>query len=128
MQPVGLNESDAILGAMRQVASAGGGPLTAADTASILAAARYLLRRDGLADIASLPAVDPTDLVAALKPGELRQEAVKYLTVMALVDGSIDTARSRACSTTPARWMSRRAISPRSSRRRPATWPGRSPT
>jgi hypothetical protein len=93
MQPVGTTESDAILGAMRAVAQAGGLPLTAADTASILAAARYLLRRDGLTDAASLPAIRPDDLVAAFETHELRHEAVKYLTVMALVDGSIDKAK-----------------------------------
>jgi hypothetical protein len=58
---------------------------------SILAAGRYLLRRPGLGDIDTLPAVDPADLVAALKgEGELAREAVKYLAVMALVDGSLD--------------------------------------
>jgi len=76
---------------MRQVALAHGGPITYADTASILAAGRYLLRRPGLNDIDTLPAVDPADLVAALKgEGELAREAVKYLAIMALVDGSID--------------------------------------
>ena len=38
MKPVNRHESDAILGAMRQVALAGGRPLSHADTASIRAA------------------------------------------------------------------------------------------
>ena len=37
MRPVGRQESDAILGAMRQVALAGGHAISHADTASILA-------------------------------------------------------------------------------------------
>jgi len=91
MRQVGHRESDAILGAMRQVALAGGRPLSYADTASILAAAHYLLRRPDLTDIDSLPAVDPADLVSALKADrDLAREGVKYLAIMALVDGVLD--------------------------------------
>lgn len=94
MREIGHAESDAILGAMRQVALAGGGPITPADTASILGAAHYPLRRPGLADVAILPAVAPADLVAVLKVnGELAREAVKYLAIMALVDGALDLAK-----------------------------------
>ncbi len=90
MQPIGRRESDAILGAMRQVALAGGRPLSWADSVSVLGAARYLLRRPGLDDIDTLPAVAPADLVVALPDKALRAEAVKYLTVMALIDGILD--------------------------------------
>ena len=45
MREIGHSESDAILGAMRQVALAGGHAITYADTTSVLAAGRYLLRR-----------------------------------------------------------------------------------
>jgi hypothetical protein len=94
MRLVDHHHSDAILSAMRQVALASGGPITDADTASVLAAGRYLLRRPGLNDIDSLPPVAPADLVSALKgEGELAREAVKYLAVMALVDGSIDRGK-----------------------------------
>src|SRR3954462_12251519 len=90
MRPIGLRESDAILGAMRQVALAGGRPLRQADTASILAAGHYLLRRDAF-DVAALPAVEPADLVAVLKKDRaLGEEAIKYLAIMALVDGVLD--------------------------------------
>src|SRR5450755_2970925 len=92
MRQVGHRESDAILGAMRQVALAGGRPPSYADTASITAAAHYLLRRPDLTDIGSLPAVAPADLVSALKADrDVAQEAVKYLAIMALVDGVLDT-------------------------------------
>lgn len=91
MRRVGRRESDAILGAMRQVALAGGRPLSHADTASIAAAARYLLRRHDLTDIGSLPAVEPADLAASLRAErDLALEAMKYLAVMALVDGILD--------------------------------------
>ena len=91
MREVGRHESDAILGAMRQVALAGGHAITHADTASIFGAAHYLLRRRDLSDIGTLAAVDPNDLVAALRADpELAREAVKYLAVMALVDGVLD--------------------------------------
>lgn len=90
MRTVGRRESDAILGAMRQVALAGGRALSYADTASILAAGHYLLRRRGLSDLGTLPAVEPGDLVAALPDRTLAEEAVKYLAIMAMVDGTLD--------------------------------------
>ena len=71
MRTVGHRESDAILGAMRQVALAGGHALSYADTASILAAGHYLLRRRDLTDPGTLPAVEPADLVVGggARPG-----------------------------------------------------------
>jgi hypothetical protein len=62
MRQISHRESDAILGAMRQVALAGGQPLTWADTTSVRAAGHYLLRRPDLSDIGALPAVEPHDL------------------------------------------------------------------
>ena len=93
MRAVSRRESDAILGAMRQVALAGGGPITHADTASIAAAARYLLRRADVTDVGALPAVEPADLVALLKDRDVASEAMKYLAVMSLVDGALDTRK-----------------------------------
>src|SRR4051794_36340314 len=60
-------ESDAVLGAMRQVALAGGRAISHADTVSIQAAARYLMRRRDVRHIGGLPAVEPPDLLSALK-------------------------------------------------------------
>ncbi len=96
MRSVGSRESDAILGAMRQVALAGGRPLSHADTASLIAAGHWLLRRDQPFDVGDLPGIGPADLVQALK-GEraLGQEAVKYLAIMALVDGVLDHDKIR---------------------------------
>jgi len=91
MREIGHRESDAILGAMRQVAIAGGQALTYADTMSVRAAARYLLRRPDLSDVGTLPPVGPHDLVAVLRgEPELAGEAVKYLAIMAMVDGNLD--------------------------------------
>ena len=95
MRAVGHRESDAILGAMRQVALAGGRALSYADTASILAAGHYLLRRRDLVDLGTLPPVEPADLVAALTERVLAEEAVKYLAVMAMVDGMLDRGKLR---------------------------------
>lgn len=75
---------------MRQVALAGGRALSYADTASILAAGHYLLRRRDLVDLGTLPAIEPADLVATLKDRALAEEAVKYLAIMAMVDGTLD--------------------------------------
>jgi hypothetical protein len=94
MRQVGHRESDAILGAMRHVALAGGHAISYSDRASITAAAHYLLRRHDLTDIGTLPPIAPADLVAALKKDrELAREAVKYLAIMALVDGVLDRAK-----------------------------------
>jgi len=86
-------EGDAILGAMRQVALADGRAITAADTASILAAAHYMLRRPDIIGIGSLPSTTPDDLRTALRDREIADEAVKYLAIMALVDGALDHAK-----------------------------------
>jgi len=93
VRAVSHRESDTILGAMRQVALAGGRALSHADTASILAAGHYLLRRPDLTDISSLPAMEPADLVATLKNREVAAEAVKYLAIMAMVDGTLDAGK-----------------------------------
>jgi hypothetical protein len=92
MRPIGRRESDAVLGAMREVALAGGG-LTEADRASLLSAARYLLRRSDVVDCAALPAVGPAELATTIGNSDLKAETIKYLAVMALVDGSLDTTK-----------------------------------
>ncbi len=95
MRAVSSRESDAILGAMRQVALGGGRPISHADTASILAAGHYLLRRPDLTDISTLPASEPADLVAILKNRAIAEEAMKYLAIMAMVDGALDHDKLR---------------------------------
>ena len=91
MRQIDRRKSDAILGAMRQVALADGRAVTWADTTSIMAAGRYLLRRPDISDVGALCPVGPRDLAEALKgEAELAGEAMKYLAIMALVDGSLD--------------------------------------
>ncbi len=110
MRAIDRRHSDAILGAMRQIALAGGRPLSHADTASILAAARYLLRRPDLTDIGTLPAVSPTDLVAILKDRTVAEEGLKYLAIMALVDGTLDHEKLKRVLNTRAPSTSRPTI------------------
>ena len=86
-------EGNAILGAMRQVALAGGRPITDADTASILAAAHYMLRRSDIVDLGALPSITPDNLCAVIHDRAIADEAVKYLVIMALVDGVLDEAK-----------------------------------
>jgi hypothetical protein len=93
MKPVGRRESDVILGAMRDVALAGSQALSPADTASLRAAGHYLLRRPDVVDIGALPTMTPGDLVVALKDREIAEEGLKYLAIMALVDGTLDAEK-----------------------------------
>jgi hypothetical protein len=89
----GRAEDAAILGAMHQVALAGTRPITDADKTSILAVAHYMLRRPDIVGIGSLPSTLPDGLRALLKDREVAEEAVKYLVIMALVDGVLDEAK-----------------------------------
>jgi hypothetical protein len=87
-------EARAIVGAMAQIAAAGGEErVTAADRASLSAAYRYLLRQEGPLDPASLPRVGPAELAAALPDRALATEAAHMLTIMAFVDGALDGAK-----------------------------------
>ncbi len=90
MRKIDRPQGEAILGAMRQVALAGGHAISHADTVSILAAGRYLLRCRDLSDIGTLGPVEPGDLVASLTDRDVAGEAVKYLAIMAMVDGRLD--------------------------------------
>lgn len=85
---------ESILGAMRQAATAGGGaPLGAADRVALEAAYRYVFRGTGALDVERLPATSPAALAAALGDPDLARHAVRFLAVMALVDGRIDAAK-----------------------------------
>ena len=106
---------------MRQVALAGGHAITYADTTSVLAACalsaapppRPFRHRDA-AGRSSQPISSPP--CAASR--ELAREAVKYLAIMALVDGvTRSLASSRASSNIRAPSTSKPTISPISSRR-----------
>ena len=81
---------DALLGAMRAIALAhGDGEVTAMDRATILAAADVVLdRRD--VDPDTLDPAEPAALTAALASPDDARQAVRFLAVMALVDGKVD--------------------------------------
>jgi hypothetical protein len=87
-----FHEAFAMLAAMRDVASLGQS-LSAADRVSLLAAGRWMFALDGPLDVDHLPTADPVRLAATLVDPELRQEAARFLTVMAFVDGTLDAAK-----------------------------------
>lgn len=86
-------ESDAILAAMSDVAATGRGEPGFADRTALAAAARWMFGVDAAAVDAPLPAIDPARLADAVSAAALRVEAVRFLTVMAFVDGTIDPAK-----------------------------------
>src|SRR5262245_29851833 len=81
----------AILGAMRAVAETGMAA-SDADRHAIVAAGRYLFGHDDAALDAIAP-VAPEALTAALAGSKLGEDAAKFLTVMAFVDGKLDKAK-----------------------------------
>lgn len=85
-------QEEAILGAMWAIArTRGDAAVTLTDRTTVEAAARIVF---GHADVGAetLPAVGPTELARAVKGG-LAEDAVRLLTVTALVDGTLDAAK-----------------------------------
>jgi hypothetical protein len=81
----------AIVAAMRRIGTIGGVvPLTAVDRLTIAAAWRHVFARSDPLDVDALPDMSPTALAAALPGPETRRQALAFLAVMALVDGSVD--------------------------------------
>ena len=93
-------QAQLILGAMQRVATAEGAePLTAPDRAALTATHHYLFRATDDLDPAALPDTIPVVLGAALEDPKLADHAAQLLTVMAVVDGSIDEAKIAAVET-----------------------------
>lgn len=86
------DQAIAILAAMRDVSSLGRA-LTQADRASLVAAGHWIFGLDDPLDVDALPAGDPADLAATLSTTGLGQDAARFLTVSAFVDGSLDPAK-----------------------------------
>ena len=84
-----------VLSAMLAVASAGSEP-TDADRASIVAAARYIFKLALPPDLAGLTPPKPDELEALATKPDLATEAVRFATVMAFVDGTLDNAKLAA--------------------------------
>jgi hypothetical protein len=84
----------AILGAMRRVGTIGGAvALTPADRMTIDAAWRHVFRGAPGLDVDALPMTTPQALAVALPDSSARQYATAFLTVMALVDGTVDAGK-----------------------------------
>jgi hypothetical protein len=87
-------QMNAILGAMRSVAAVHGeARVTPADRASIAAARRYLFRQPDPVEPADLPNVAPAELRTLLPDSAMAEQAVRFLTVMAFVDGALDAGK-----------------------------------
>lgn len=88
-------QSRAILGAMRAVSETGG-VASADDRLALESADRFVFGHEGPFDIAALVPTAPSALAAALAGTDLGQEALKFLTVMAFVDGRLDKGKIAA--------------------------------
>jgi hypothetical protein len=88
------DQTRAILGAMRDVATGlGRYPFSAASASSLRAADRYALAGRGDVDPARLSSIGPDALAAVLADAEMAEMAVRFLAVSALVDGELSRPR-----------------------------------
>src|SRR4051794_27495986 len=78
----------AILGAMRTVAETGG-PASQDDMLALESTDRYMFGHRPPVAPADIQPVNPAALAAALGGSNLAQSAVKFITVMAFVDGKL---------------------------------------
>lgn len=85
-------QSRAILGAMRAVAEAGG-VASEDDRLALSSADRYVFGHAAPSAFEAIAPVTPGELATALAGSGLGKEALKFLTVMAFVDGSLDAAK-----------------------------------
>jgi tellurite resistance protein len=81
-----------ILGGMRNVAETDGA-LSEADTRALAAASLYMFGEKQPLDVGSVKPVAPAALAAALSDPALREDALKFATVMAFIDGTLDKAK-----------------------------------
>jgi hypothetical protein len=82
----------AVLGAMRSVAESGGS-LSDADSRALAAASLYMFGRAQPLDVATLKPVSPAALASIITEAALREDALKFATVMAFIDGKLDKAK-----------------------------------
>jgi hypothetical protein len=81
-----------ILGAMRAVADTNA-PASNNDRRAIASARRYIFGDRDVFKFDTLKPITPEELAAALEGTNLNENAVKFITVMAFVDGSLDRAK-----------------------------------
>jgi len=82
----------AILGAMRAVAETGGAA-TAADRIALASADRYIFGHSNPFAFDDVASVAPDVLAKALSGTHLGEDALKYITVISFIDGSLDKAK-----------------------------------
>ncbi|MGD9657716.1 MAG: hypothetical protein AB7U61_08775, partial [Methylocystis sp.] len=82
----------AILGAMRAVADTET-PASNNDRRAIASARRYIFGDNDASNFDTLKPATPEELAAALAGTKLNENAVKFITVMALIDGKLDRAK-----------------------------------
>jgi len=94
---VGANrgQTGAILGAMRAVAEVAG-RASHDDKLALQSAERFVFGHEAPLAFDAIPVVAPAALAAALAGSDLGGDALKFLTVMAFVDGSLDKAKIAA--------------------------------
>jgi hypothetical protein len=85
-------QTKAILGAMRTVAETDGAA-SEDDRLALASADRYIFGHDRPFEFAAIAPVTPAALASTLSASNLGQDALKFLTVMAFVDGSLDKAK-----------------------------------
>jgi hypothetical protein len=86
------SQTEAILGAMRAVA-APSGRLSESDRISLESADRCIFGHERPFSLDTVAPVAPAALAAALSGSKLAEDAVKFLTVMAFVDGTLDKTK-----------------------------------
>jgi len=85
-------QTAAILGAMRAVAEAGSG-LSEADIRTLQGASLYMFGQREPLDIPNLKPVAPAALASEIGHHVLRENALKFVTIMAFVDGRLDKGK-----------------------------------
>jgi hypothetical protein len=85
-------QTQAILGAMRAVAETGA-PASPDDRLALASADRYIFGHDAPFAFDALAAVAPAALASALAGSSLGESALKFITIMAFIDGKLDQAK-----------------------------------
>lgn len=85
-------QTRAILGAMRAVAEIDGAA-SPDDRLAIGAASHYIFGHASPPEFETITPVTPSELAGVLGRGDLAKDGVKFLTIMAFVDGSLDKAK-----------------------------------
>ena len=91
------NQTNAIFRAMRQVATAKGSvALTDVDRTTMQAAYKYVFRRNEALDLDKLEDITPDEFANTITPKDVADSALRFLAVVALVDGTADEGKIAA--------------------------------